>query len=72
MRAGLGTLVAAAYLLSIAAEAAPSPTGVRSVETDATRLIKLSDGCDGIWRPIHWRDPSWGGWVRVWRCTPNG
>ena len=72
MRAGLGTLVAAAYLLSIAAQAAPSPTEVRSVETDATRPIKLSDGCDGIWRPIHWRDPPWGGWVRIWRCTPNG
>ena len=35
MRAGLGTLVAAAYLLPIAAQAAPSPTEVRSVETDA-------------------------------------
>ena len=71
MRAGLGTLVAAAYLLSIAAEAAPSPTEVRSVETDAARPIKLYDGCDGFWRPIHWREASWGEWVRVWRCTPN-
>ena len=35
MHAGLGTLVSAAYLLSIAAQAAPSPTEVRSVETDA-------------------------------------
>ena len=44
LRAGLGTLVSAAYLLSIAAQAAPSRTEVRSVETDAARPIKLSDG----------------------------
>jgi hypothetical protein len=43
LRAGLGTLVSAAYLLSIAAQAAPSRTEVHSVETDAARPIKLSD-----------------------------